>query len=181
MNDFILNEDLINKFSKWDENIQNSKITNENNEKVNNKFNEILSSNVNFEKVDNKENFKLLKFGFENKIEIYFSKEKNILIAKVIFDHLNGGRVGLVHGGVLYSILILCTYIFISKSTNNKLQIQNINTTYKKKVPVNNYLIVKVYYSDSGNKIISEMIDYEDKVTTLAVSQFKEYEKINKF
>ena len=214
-----IDELIENKFKNWDKNIQDLNITIDNNKKADSLFVEMIndsSNNLkNFQKIkikyeEIKEHYlNYLSFGLENKIESYFLKSEKdtktninnkklnpILLAKICFDHINGGRVGLVHGGCLYSALLLCINIFldqdIKEDENISFQIVNINTTYKKKVPVDNIMIIKVEKIDkleniekanlsTDQEITAQMFDYFGSLCTKIYCKIKKFRKVPKF
>ncbi len=141
-----IDEDLKEKFKKWNsKTIQEEKMTDSNNNIIHQLFQSKIQNSKSAIKID-LENTKfnylnLLKFGLENKTEAYIINDlaSKSLTAKVFFNHINGGRVGLVHGGCLYFALLLCIYAFIDHSllveeagTPIKYEILNITTSYKK-------------------------------------------------
>jgi hypothetical protein len=181
------------KFENWDKNIQEKEICIKNNEKAEKLFSDLLNNS----KLENIEiikfNFQNLKddylnyltFGLENKIESYLFKPKNFdgknknnthLISKIYFDHINGGRVGLVHGGCLYFTLLLCVNIFLDNfgQDNFKYTVITTNTSYKKKVPSNNVMTIKVQFNDIPQQEVSaELLDYEESLCTRIICKIK--------
>jgi hypothetical protein len=165
---------IAQKFEQWDKNIEDPYLSSLKNEKLNSIFNQLIKQSKYVERIpfseikESKINYSLecLLFGLEDKsdkmdkFQIFILNSQEIL-AKVYLDHINGGRVGLVHGGCLFFILILTINIFLKKI----LKIENYNlkhfkTQYKKKVPVNNLVLVKVVKVD-GEQFRSQILEAE--------------------
>jgi hypothetical protein len=184
------------KFENWDKNIQKNRIILENNKKAEKLYSDIINNSkrdsihiikFNFTNFKN-EYLNYLAFGVDNKIECNLFKSKIHdcnqsfnLISKIYFDHINGGRVGLVHGGCLYYELLLCANIFLDniKQDDFKYSIISTNTSYKKKVPSNNLMIIKVKFIGISQKELSaELYDYQDTVCTRIICKINKTRKI---
>jgi hypothetical protein len=188
------------KFEQWDKNIEDATISKLKNEKLISKFQNLLAQSkfykeVPFSEIKNGKNNKLnyslscLLFGLENKIQIFMintgSTGDQEIIAKVYLDHINGGRVGLVHGGCLFFILILNIHIFINKILNlENFNLKQIKTQYKKKVPVNNMVIVRVFTSNSTStrtsnhtqsEISAEILDSDNEICTKIKCEYQNF------
>jgi hypothetical protein len=185
-----IDEEIEESFTIWMKNadFKSEEKIKENNKKAFELF-ENLTQGMILEEIDYNNYMKLLNFGLEKKIEIYFNQESKLVIGKVCYDKINGGRIGLVHGGCLFYTLILCITILIEKlfvnspSHRNKNifpKFSNVNTKYLKTVPINLFHIVRVVIQNEELK--AEILDCNSKVC--AVSTYKlsdNFECVNKF
>ena len=180
------------KFLSWDENIEDPKLSELKNKILIQRFESLLKCSENAKVIENYNNYtkdknivyglNILSFGLEKKLEIFLLNESEIL-SKVYFDHINGGRVGLVHGGCLFFVLLLNVNIFIKeilKLSTQEYQLLKIKTQYKKKVPVNNYILIRVYISNSF-EISAEMLDSENQICTKIICNYEILFKKAKF
>jgi hypothetical protein len=186
------------KFEQWDKNIEDTTISKLKNEKLISKFQNLLAQSkfykeVPFSEIKNGKNTKLnyslscLSFGLENKIQIFIINKGNTgnqeIIAKVYLDHINGGRVGLVHGGCLFFILILNINIFLNKILNlENFNLKQIKTQYKKKVPVNSMVILRVFASTSTStsshtqsEISGEVLDSDNEICSKIKCEYQTF------
>jgi len=155
----------------------------------NNKILQILFFNLKikggfYNKINHNLFMKQLNYSLEDKIEIYVNYSSQQLLAKVFFDRFNGGRVGLTHGGCLFFSLFLCIYILhfeIISSNDDYLNFKSLETIYKIKVPVNNFIIIRAFLHEEKNEIEAEMLNSQNRICVTTICKYLNIKNCVKF
>lgn len=179
-----MDKEIEEHFKIWSKNIQPEEVTEKNNELALNLFKQ-YRVNRGFDCISSTpcdDELNQLKFSLENRLEVYINNKE--LLGLIIFGNKNGGRPGLVHGGCLFMILYLCINHLFKKAfrlEEEKYGFKNIQTVYKRKVPINNYMVIIARINEITKEIQADLIDYEDKVCTSISCKYVKLESLNKF
>lgn len=106
-------------------------------------------------------NKKLMTFSEDLKIDGITKYENDNFIFKSFFNENQGGRLGLIHGGCIYSLCLLSVNLFldyISEKIGYKYKISNSEIKYKKTLKIFQIITSKSYLikdNENEGKILS--------------------------
>lgn len=178
----MLDKKIEENFKKWNINTNINK-TQKSETVRNQKLDKIINSYLQedtFEEIVIQNYIKELLFAVKKETKFFYCKDKQVLIGIFHFDKTHGGRVGFVHGGASYFVLLLASQILMDKVYGNQLNKARFRTNYLRKMTIDSAYIVKVEIDQNNSRnILADFLDEDNLVCAKLVCNL--YTDLNKF